>query len=590
MSRPSFFTELKRRNVLRAGVLYIGAIWALAQGISQLGPSLGLPDWATRWFLVAGVVGFPFWLIFSWLYELTPQGFKRESEVPVDASITRTTGRKLDFAIIGVLALAVVMLLTNQFMSHKEANTAPDKSIAVLPLVNAGGNRDEQFFSDGLSENLIIALSQFDGLTVIGRNSSFQFRDSKDDSKAIGMKLGVATLLEGSVQHAGDIVRVSAELISAASGRTLWSQQYDRPYKDLFALQDDVTRAVATALKAKLLATGDAAIQTDRPPGGNLDAYSAYLRGRSHEDLSTEADLRQAIAQYATATRIDPAYALAWAALSRSEAWLAGEFLGGTEANELNAQARKASDTALRLEPNLAAAHDARGELLSAVDFDWDGAEAEYRRALQIAPNTNEAMESLGLLLAARGQPEQAIVQTRQALATDPMRAVTYRLLSRYLNGLGRFDESEQAIRKAIELQPTKNVFEAGLVEVEVLRGDATAALAAAERTLPGSWQDFAFALARQLGGDRAAADAALQALIDRRAVEMAYQIAQVQALRRDADKAFEWLDRALANRDPGIQFLLVDPFLLRYRNDPRFAAFCAKIGLSPTTTAKAMP
>ncbi len=460
----------------------------------------------------------------------------------------------------------------------------------MLPLVNAGGNRDEQFFSDGLSENLIIALSQFDGLTVIGRNSSFQFRDSKDDSKAIGLKLGVATLLEGSVQHAGDIVRVSAELISAASGRTLWSQQYDRPYKDLFALQDDVTRAVATALKAKLLATGDTAMQTDRPPGGNLDAYSAYLRGRSHEDLSTEADLRQAIAQYATATRIDPAYALAWAALSRSEAWLAGEFLGGAEAKELNAQARKHSDTALRLEPNLAAAHDARGELLSAVDFDWDGAEAEYRRALQIAPNTNEAMESLGLLLAARGQPEQAIVQTRQALATDPMRAVTYRLLSRYLNGLGRFDESEQAIRKAIELQPTKNVFEAGLVEVEVLRGDATAALAAAERTLPGSWQDFAFALARQLGGDRAAADAALQALIDRRAVEMAYQIAQVQALRRDADKTFEWLDRALVNRDPGIQFLLVDPFLLRYRNDPRFAAFCARIGLHPTTTAKAMP
>jgi TolB-like protein len=186
----------------------------------------------------------------------------------------------------------------------------------VRPVANASDNKDEQFFSDVLSENLIFALSQFDGLTVIGRNSSFQFRDSKDDSRTIGEKLGVATLLEGSVQHVGDVVRVSAELINAANGHTLWSQRYDRPYKDLFALQDDITREVAGALKARLLSGDAAPAQTDRPPSGNLDAYTSFLQGKFYAARNTEADDRQAIAQFTAATRLDPRYALAFATLS----------------------------------------------------------------------------------------------------------------------------------------------------------------------------------------------------------------------------------------------------------------------------------
>jgi len=195
-----FLFELRRRNVLRAGVLYAGAVWALAQGISQLGPAFGAPDWVTRWFVIACAIGFPFWIAFAWYYEITPQGIKRESEVAPDPSVTHSTARKLDFAIIGVLALAVVLLVTDRFVSHKGATIAvPDKSIAVLPLVNESGEKDQQYFSDGLSEDLITALSQFAGLKVISRNSSFQFRDSSDDAKTIGAKLGVAHLLEGSV-------------------------------------------------------------------------------------------------------------------------------------------------------------------------------------------------------------------------------------------------------------------------------------------------------------------------------------------------------------------------------------------------------
>ena len=592
MSGPrKFLAELQRRNVPRAVLLYAGAVWALAQGIAQLSPAVGLPDWATRWFLIAAIIGSPFWIAFAWFYEFTPQGLKRESEIPADASIKRATSRKLDRAIIVVLAVAVVLLATDRFVSHGDAGkiAIPDKSIAVLPLANESGDKDQQYFSDGLSENFIVALSQFSGLKVIGRNSSFQFRDSKDSSVRIGQLLGVATLLEGSVQRAGEAVRISAELIRAADGSTIWTQRYDRPYKDLFALQDEITKEVAGALKAKLLANGDVAIQTDRPPSGNLDAYSTYLQGKFFFARGSETDLRKAIEQYAVATRIDPSYALAWAESSHAENWLAGAFLSGAEAQRVIEQARQAANSALELEPSLAAAHSAHGELLSAFDFDWNGAEAEFRRALQLAPDNTVAMENLGILLAARGRPKQAIALTRQSLATDPLRVNGYLLLSRYLGSLGQLDEATQSIRKAIDLQPASGIYDARLVEVEIQRGDANAALATAQRTLPGTWQDYALALARQIGNDRTAADAALKLMIDKHADGMAFQIAEVYALRHDPDQTFAWLDRAFANRDPGIQFLLVNPFILRYRDDPRFAAFCKKVGLPTTTDAVAM-
>jgi len=604
----SFIAELKRRNVIRAAGLYLVGAWLVVQVSSTVLPMFGAPSWLPRSIVILLLVGFIPAMIFSWVFELTPEGIKRDDEVPIEESIAPQTARKMDRMIIAVLALALAYFGFDKFVlaprreaaqiaqavqstaQHASTQSISDKSIAVLPLTNESGDKDQQYFSDGLSENFIVALSQFSGLKVIGRSSSFQFRDTKDDSGTIGAKLGVATLLEGSVQHAGDTVRISAELIRAADGSTIWTQSYDRPYRDLFALQDEITQSVAGALKTKLLATDNAVAQSDRPPSGNLDAYSAYLQGRSHEELNTEADLRQAIAQYTNATRLDPRYAVAWAALARSEAWLAGEFSSGTENKSLNDQAHLNADTALRLEPNLAVAHDARGELLEAVDFEWKGAEAEFRRALQLAPNTGEAMESLGVLYATLGQPEQAVTVTRQALATNPMRAVSYMLLSRYLNALGRFDESEQAIRRAIELQPASGIFEASQVNLYVYRGDAKAAEAEAEKALPGIWQDFALALARQIGSDRAAADAALKLIIDKHADGMAYQIAEVYAARRDPDKTFEWLDRAWTNRDPGIQFLLVDPLILRYQGDARFAAFCRKAGLPTTTSAKALP
>jgi len=599
----SFLTELKRRNVIRTAGLYAVGAWLIVQVTGTILPMFGAPEWLPRSVVVLLAVGLLPVLVFSWVYELTPEGLKRERDVERDESITHETGQRMNRAIFVLLLLAIGCFVLDRFVltprresaaaqtgpSESKPGSAPENSIAVLPLANASGDKDQQYFSDGLSEGLIVTLSRLQGLKVIGRNSAFQFRDSKDDSKTIGMKLGVAHLLEGSVQHAGDAVRISAELINATDGSTLWSERYDRPYRDLFALQDEITTAVASALKARLLPQPNAPMQSDRPPSGNLEAYAAYLQGKFFSARSGEADFRKAIELYAQATQADPRFALAWADQSRAAVSLAAAFLDGAAAQEMYARGRSAVDTALKLDPDLAAGYAAQSFLLLSADLDWTGAEHAARRAVQLAPNDGQAKADLSRDLAALGQIEPAIELMQQSLATDPLDARSHNWLAQYLRALGRLDEAAAAARKAIELQPTAGSMHYQLVIIEIMRGDGKAALEAAQHE-PAGWQVDAIALARQVGGDRAEADAALATQVEQDAAAGAFQIAQTYALRNDADKTFEWLERALSNRDPGISYLLFDPFILRFRDDPRFAAFCKKVGLPTTTTAKAMP
>src|SRR6202167_3103058 len=245
----------------------------------------------------------------------------------------------------GAIALAVLLALGYLGTERLKKPSAPNAaSIAVLPLANESGEAAQQYFSDGISEDLITALSQFPGLKVIGRSSAFQFRDSKEDSRSIGTKLGVAHLLEGSVRKSGDMIRVSAELIDTADGSMQWSERYDRPYKDLFALQDEITRAVAEALKTKLLAGEHASEQSKRPPSGNLEAYNALLQGSFYHSRKTEADLRKAIEFYTQATELDPRYALAWSGLSSVGTNLGEVFPEGAPAQVAYAKAREAVD------------------------------------------------------------------------------------------------------------------------------------------------------------------------------------------------------------------------------------------------------
>lgn len=404
---------------------------------------------------------------------------------------------------------------------------------------------------------------------------------ARGDSRSIGTKLGVAHLLEGSVRKSGDMIRVSAELIDTADGSTQWSERYDRPYKDLFALQDEITHAVAGALRTKLLPGEHAEAQNERPPGGSLEAYNALLQGRFYNSRGTEADVRKAIESFTQATELDPHYALAWSGLA--EAWtnLGQVFPEGTPRQEAYAKAREAVNRALALSPALATAHVAQGYLFQIADLNWRGAEAEFRRAMELAPNDGDARFFLGTQLATFGEVEAAIELTRQALVTEPLSADSYYYLSNYFSGLNRLDEAERAIRRAIELQPARANSHLELALIEVQRGNAQAALDAAQQEVGDSvHKDYALALARQIGSDRAAADAALNTMIGKHASSSAYAIAEIYALRSEPNETFEWLDRAFSNRDSDIVWLLIDPFILRYKDDPRFAAFCRKVGL----------
>jgi len=505
------------------------------------------------------------------------------------AAGTASVAKRAVVAAAVVIALGIGGVLSVRLLQSKRGDgrtptvaAISERSIAVLPFADMSEKKDQEYFSDGLSEDLITALSQLPGLKVIGRTSSFKFRDSKDDSKTIGAKLGVAHLLEGSVRHAGDMVRVSAELINASDGSTQWSERYDRPYKDLFGLQDDLTRAVGEALKAHLMPRENASVlQTDRPPSGNLEAYNTVLEGKYYLSRDTDADTRKAIERFTRATQLDPRYAFAWSSLSRAWTDLGGYHINLAAASETFSKARPAVDTALSLAPDLASAHIARGWLLEMGDLDWRGAEAEYRRAFELAPESGDAAASLARQLANFGQASRAIELTQQALVTDPLHARWYAWLAGYFSALNRLEEAEAAIGRAIDLQRGGVRLHFVLSEIEIRRGKAQAALVAAQQEPLGSFfRDAALAKALQSGNDRKAADVAFKNLLDKGPSWDPYDVAQIYAMRNDADKTFEWLDHAWSYRDPAVHYLPYDPFIGRFKSDPRFSAYCRKVGL----------
>jgi len=594
-----FIARLKQRKLVQWAIAYVAFAFALLQGMDVVAHQFGWPDGLQRGVTLALVIGFFVALVLGWYHGERGAQKVSGAELVILALLLAIGGGLLwrfERAVPSGNAQSSSpdAAQRNRGITARNASAPtipiPAKSVAVLPLTNESGDKDQQYFSDGLSEDLITALSQFAGLKVINRDSSFQFRDSKDNVQTIGEELGVAHLLEGSVRRLGDEVRISAELVNAADGSTLWSQHYDRPYKDLFALQDDITKAVAAALKAKLLEGGGAVVQSDRPPSGNLAAYTAYQRGVAYAALETASGQHQAIAQFDQAIRLDPRYAQAYAAASNSWGGLAGTFDTDAVAvrNDI-AQSRAAADMALQLDPDLAAAHEALAGLMAAFDFNWTGALAESKRAVELAPGDSGAKFALADTQARLGRVASAVKLDRQTLASAPLNALAYFGLGRKLIGLGQLDAAESALRQSIKLTSGASRPYAYLTIIEVMRGDAATALSAAQKTPPGYWHDFALALALQIGSDRAAADTALKKMIDKYASTTAYQIAEIYAVRRDPDNMFRWLDLAVAKRDAGVELLLFDPLALRHRNDPRFAAFCRKVGLPTTTDAKAM-
>ena len=510
------------------------------------------------------------------------------SELPSKLQAVRKRRSYVRWAAVAIALLVLGAIVGGAFFFlRRPVSAIVEKSIAVLPLMNSTGDPANEYFSDGMSEEFISTLSRLRDLKVIGRTSSFQFKGKNDDSKTIGEKLGVYYLLEGSVRKSADRVRIAVALVKAGDGANVWSETYDRELKDIFAVQSEIAGAVAKELKVALLGNDGQTAQLTTaatPSNQNVEAYNALLQGNFYSNRKTADDYRKAIGYYEGAIQLDPRYALAYGRLSSAASSLAGGYAGvpTKEREEAIAKARASAKRALELDPNLAEAHVAQSIILRTIDFDFGAAEVESRRAVQLAPQNAGTIGSLAALLAILGALDEAAKIRQQTIALEPLKSSNHYNLAYVLTALGRYDEAEAALRKVIELQPGAAQSYVQLAIIQILRGKPGAALELAKQETDPFWRTYALALAQFANGDRAEADAALKTLIDKYADAGASQIAIVYALRKEPDKMFEWLEHAWTTHDSGVTEMLIDPFLLAYKDDPRFIAFAQKIGVMP--------
>jgi TolB-like protein len=458
----SLIAELKRRNVFRVGVAYAIVAWLLVEVSSVFLPALRLPEWTLTLLVFLVVVGFPLALIFAWAFELTPEGIKPAKDVAPAESIRQLTGRKMDFAIIGLLAIALIFVVVDNYVLEAEpekkevtAESAPatepvvrGKSIAVLPLANRSANEEDAFFVDGIHDDILTQISKIRALKVISRTSVMEYRNTTKNLKTIGQELGAATVLEGGVQRAGDRVRINVQLIDAATDEHLWADTYDRRLTaaNIFAIQTEIATAIADALRAALSPEEQDRLATI--PTENLAAYEAYLLGRQRLAKETNEAVAEAIAYFQQAIKRDPNFALAYVGLADAYTWQS--YQGGVPPEEGFAKAQVAVDKALALDGGLGEAYTSLAKILQERG-DSEGAEATYQRALELNPNYAPAYYWYGFLLRFfLDRPEEALTLFRKAVELDPLSAATADQLGISLQGLGRFEEGLVWFKRAI--------------------------------------------------------------------------------------------------------------------------------------------
>ncbi|HSA93630.1 MAG TPA: tetratricopeptide repeat protein, partial [Terriglobales bacterium] len=472
-----------------------------------------------------------------------------------------------------VLAVAAGLWLGRGRPASESAQVAP--SIAVLPFVDMSEEKNQEYFSDGLAEELLNNLAKIPELRVAARTSAFQFKGKNEDLRTVGEKLNVATVLEGSVRREGKRVRITAQLIKAADGFHLWSETYDREIDDIFAVQDEIARSVAGSLKATLLGGKTATLST---PGKNAEAYSVYLQGRYFYGRGGKENLEKAIGYYEQAIKLDSGYAPAWVGLAEVRGRQAD--VGYLRVEEGYRKAREAVERALALDANLAEAHAAMGWIKKAYDWDWAGADASHQRALALEPGNAKVMRSAGTLAFTLGRFEEALALDRRAVELDPLSVSARTNLGIHAHYAGRPEDAAAALKKALELNPEGQGTHTLLGRVYLAQVRPQEALAEMDREPEPVWRLYGQALAYHALGRKKEADAALAEFVAKYHADAAFQIAEVYAFRGEADRAFEWLERAYAQRDGGLSEMKGDPLLRSLERDPRYAAFLKKMRL----------
>jgi serine/threonine-protein kinase len=561
----SIFSELKRRHVYRTVAFYAAAAWLLVQVATQVAPYFDMPTWSVRLVIVACVAGFPIAVLLSWYYDWSPStGWRREFEGPgAIAPLPASTGS----------AGAVAAL------------SAPpsDQSIAVLAFADMSQGKDQEYFSDGLAEELLNLLAQLPQLRVIARTSSFAFKGKDVDVATIARTLHVANILEGSVRKSGNMLRITAQLVRAADSSHLWSQTYDRELTDVFAVQDEIAQAVVAALKVKLLPQQQL---TNPHRTADTKAHDQYLLGKAALRRGRHEGYRDAVAAFRRAIEIDPDYAAAHAALAQAIDSSADFVQDSDQRETLQMQALTSAEHAIKLAPGLADGYAVRGRLRCRNLWNWSGALADLRRALELDPSSSDVRLQYVYVLFCLNRPEVVAI-TRKVIEDDPLSWLGWF----YYGGLHRnvgtmsgntamLAEARVALQRALELNPHASFIHYVSGGLELLEGKPEAALTVYRQAGAG-FREAGIAMAEHSLGHKKESDDALSELEAKYANGFSTQIAEVHGWRGEHDAAFAALDRACTQSDAGLSRVLSDPFLRPLHADPRWSALLERLAFT---------
>lgn len=594
----SLFRELKRRNVFRVGIAYLAGAWLLIEVAGTLFPAFGIPDWGVRFVVIVFALGFLPALIVSWAYEMTPEGIKREKDVVRDTSITHVTAKRLDGITISLIVAALAFILADRFWlspRHEEQLEAPvtvvndivqaqepestepqfpPNSIAVLPFVNMSDDAGNEYFSDGISEELLNLLAKIPELSVISRSSAFSFKGKDFDIPAVAAQLNVAHVLEGSVRKVGNQVRITVQLIDSHTDTHLWSETYDRTLDDIFAIQDEIASMVVDALKLTLLG------KVPKVERVNPEAYALYLQAGYMSSRYTAEGYELSNSLYQRALEIDPSYAAAWSGLAANYSNQAG--YGLRPIDEGKQLAREAANQALALDPEDAIAHAMLSRIEVFSDLDWEAGARHLKRALALEPANHAILLDALTTSYCLGRPDEAIVLGEYVIDRDPVNPESYYYLGIAYLWAMQLDAAIASFRTSLTLSPGYIMAHYRIGVALLLKGEPQAALAEMQQEVRVGKRLEGKVMAYHALGQQAESDVALAELIDNNQHDTAYNIAYVLAFRGEADRAFAWLDKAVQDADMGLIQIVNQPEFTNIHDDPRWLSFLESIGMSP--------
>lgn len=596
----SLIGELKRRNVFRAAGAYVVLAWIAIQVVETIFPVFGFDDTVIRISVIILAIGFLPVVVLAWAFELTPEGLKHESNVNYSSPGFQKFGKRIDRLVIVLLVLALAYFAFDKFIlssareeilnqqrieeiaaAHKKGRAEAlvesygDKSIAVLPFLNISDDAANEFFSDGISEELLNLLTKIPELRVTSRSSAFAFKGEKIDIPTVAEKLKVAHILEGSVRKVGNQVRITVLLVEAVSDTHLWSETYDRQLDDIFAIQDEIAATVVEKLRITLLSAAPQVKETDP------EAYALFLQARHLAHFNTAKNWEQSNALYKQALAIDPNYAAAWGGLASNYRSQASH--GLLPADEGFGRVRKAAERALAIDPTYAPAHASLGRVAMVYDNDLAQTARHLDRALQLNPANISIIRDAAVLLQNLGHLDESIELFEYVTARDPVNPIGHGNLGISYIYAGKWDHATAALQTTLRLSPDYMGAHYWTSVALLFKGEAKAALESiAMEEDDEEYRVKGMALALYDLGRHEEYQAKLSELIERWGNEWPSEVAHVYAYIGDADAAFQWLDKAIERNEDGLSEQILQPFYKPLHGNPRWMIFLERIGSTP--------